>query len=71
MSSKRYAQVDKEYCVSCGTCTKACPLQEISVPDGISAVVELARCIGWPGRKGAHHERYCQFQLHRLRSVRP
>ena len=32
MSSKRYAQVDKEYCVSCGTCTKACPLQAISVP---------------------------------------
>ena len=46
MSSKRYAQVDKEYCVSCGTCTKVFPLQEISVPDGISAVVELARCIG-------------------------
>ena len=46
MSSKRCAQVDKEYCVSCGTCTKACPLQAISVPDGISAVVELARCIG-------------------------
>ena len=46
MSSKRYAQVDKEYCVSCGTCTKACPLQAISVPDGISAVVEPDRCIG-------------------------
>lgn len=46
MSSKRYAQVDKEYCVSCGTCIKACPLQAISVPDGISAVVELGRCIG-------------------------
>lgn len=46
MSSKRYAQVDKEYCVSCGTCTKVCSLQAISVPDGISAVVELARCIG-------------------------
>ena len=46
MSSKRYAQVDKEYCVSCGTCTKACPLQAISVHEGISAVVELARCIG-------------------------
>lgn len=46
MSSKRYAQVDKEYCVSCGTCIKACPLQAISVPDGISAVVELNRCIG-------------------------
>ena len=46
MSSKRYAQVDKEYCVSCGTCIKACPLQAISVPDGIIAVVELARCIG-------------------------
>lgn len=46
MSSKRYAQVDKEYCVSCGTCTKACPLQAISVPDGISAVVEPTRCIG-------------------------
>lgn len=26
--------------------SKACPLQAISVPDGISAVVELARCIG-------------------------
>ena len=37
MSSKRYAQVDKEYCVSCGTCTKACPLQAISVPDGMCA----------------------------------
>lgn len=46
MSSKRYAQVDKEYCVSCGTCIKACPLQAISVPDGISAFVELGRCIG-------------------------
>ena len=46
MSSKRYAQVDKEYCVSCGSCIKACPLQAISVPDGISAVVELGRCIG-------------------------
>lgn len=46
MSSKRYAQVDKEYCVSCGTCIKACPLQAISVPDGISAVVEMGRCIG-------------------------
>lgn len=46
MSSKCYAQVDKEYCVSCGTCIKACPLQAISVPDGISAVVELGRCIG-------------------------
>lgn len=46
MSSKRYAQVDKEYCVACGTCTKACPRQAISVPDGISAVVELTRCIG-------------------------
>lgn len=46
MSSKRYAQVDKEYCVSCDTCIKACPLQAISVPDGISAVVELGRCIG-------------------------
>ena len=46
MSSKRYAQVDKDYCVSCGTCIKACPLQAISVPDGISAVVELGRCIG-------------------------
>ncbi len=45
MSSKRYAQVDK-ICVSCGTCTGRCPLQAISVPDGISAVVELARCIG-------------------------
>ena len=46
MSSKRYAQVDKEYCVSCGTCTKACPLQAMTHFDGISAVVELARCIG-------------------------
>ena len=46
MSSKRYAQVDKEYCVSCGTWIKAWPLQAISVPDGISAFVDLDRCIG-------------------------
>ena len=31
---------------------------------------DTPRGIRWPGRKGAHHERYCQFQLHRLRSVR-
>jgi Fe-S-cluster-containing hydrogenase component 2 len=48
MSSKRYAQVDKEYCVSCGTCTKACPLQAISVPDGISAVVAASAAVCAP-----------------------
>ena len=31
---------------------------------------DTPRGIRWLGRKGAHHERYCQFQLHRLRSVR-
>ena len=24
---------------------------------------DTPRGIRWPGRKGAHHERYCQFQL--------
>lgn len=46
MSNKRYAQVDKEYCVACGTCVKVCPRQAISVPDGIRAVVNPDRCIG-------------------------
>lgn len=46
MGNKRYTQVDKEYCVACGTCVKVCPRQAISVPDGISAVVNPDRCIG-------------------------
>ena len=28
---KRKAVVDKEYCVACGTCVKACPLKIINI----------------------------------------
>ena len=46
MPSKRYARVDRDYCVACGCCVKVCPLQAISVVKGIWARVDTKRCVG-------------------------
>ena len=45
MASKRYAQVG-DFCVSCGSCVKVCPLEAISIWKGVVAVVDPARCVG-------------------------
>lgn len=46
MKSKRYAQVNKDRCVSCGACTKECPREAVTVWKGCYALVDQERCIG-------------------------
>ena len=45
MASKRFAQVG-EYCVSCGSCIKVCPMSSISVWKGVVAQIDKDVCIG-------------------------
>ncbi len=40
------AAVEKKACVSCGVCTKVCPMKAISVYKGCYAVVDVSLCIG-------------------------
>lgn len=44
--AKRKAIVNIRECVACGCCTKVCPRNAISVPQGIHAVVDRERCVG-------------------------
>lgn len=46
MPSKNFAQVDRNFCVACGSCVKVCPKGAISVWRGVTATVETSRCIG-------------------------
>ena len=41
---KRKAVVDKEYCVACGTCVKACPLKIINIEQGVFAKINSDKC---------------------------
>lgn len=43
---KKKAYVNKYYCVGCGTCVKVCPLNTITVPNGITAKVDFDKCVG-------------------------
>lgn len=43
---KKKAIVDKEYCVSCGSCVKVCPLQIITIEQGVFAKINLEKCVG-------------------------
>lgn len=45
MASKRYARVD-EYCVSCGSCLKVCPMGAVSIWKGVTARIDQMLCIG-------------------------
>ncbi|MGE4549307.1 MAG: ATP-binding protein [Intestinibacillus sp.] len=45
MKSKKMALVSKD-CVACGSCVKVCPRDAISVPWGVSAIVDPAKCVG-------------------------
>ena len=44
--ARRLAVIDRERCVACGACAKACPKLALSVPRGICAAVETALCVG-------------------------
>lgn len=46
MKSKRYAQADKDRCVSCGACVKVCPRDAILIWKGCYAVIDPELCVG-------------------------
>lgn len=46
MKSKKYAGVNTEKCVSCGTCVKVCPRKAVYVWKGCYAVVDTEKCVG-------------------------
>ncbi len=46
MASKRFAQVDRTRCVSCGACAKECPKGAVQIWRGCWAVVNPERCVG-------------------------
>lgn len=43
---KKLAIVDKNICVACGACRKACPKGAISIFRGCYAVVDETKCVG-------------------------
>ena len=43
---RKKAVVDKQLCVACGSCIKACPRDALTVPKGIHAEVSLQQCVG-------------------------
>lgn len=43
---KKKAIVDKEYCVACGGCVKVCPLQIITIEQGVFANINFEKCVG-------------------------
>lgn len=46
MKLKKYAEVNKESCASCGACTIECPRIAISIWKGCYAVVDTDMCVG-------------------------
>ena len=43
---KRFADVNKNFCVSCGACVKECPREAINIFRGCYAVVDKNLCVG-------------------------
>lgn len=46
MAPKRYAAVERDVCVACGTCAAVCPKGAAAVPDGRWAAIDITRCVG-------------------------
>ncbi|MBR1486482.1 MAG: 4Fe-4S binding protein [Synergistaceae bacterium] len=44
---KRFAEVNKKICVSCGACAKECPRGAIEIWRGCYAVVNKDLCVGY------------------------
>lgn len=45
MGKKKWAEPDKNICVACGACAKACPREAISIYKGCFAIVS-EKCVG-------------------------
>jgi ferredoxin len=43
---RRKANVDRKYCVACGSCMKECPFGAINVINGVYAEVNKDKCVG-------------------------
>lgn len=43
---KKKAVVDRNICVACGACAKACPKEIISIWKGCYAVADEGKCVG-------------------------
>lgn len=43
--TKKIATISPQ-CVACGCCAKVCPISAITIPHGISAVVDSSKCVG-------------------------
>lgn len=43
---RKYASVDKESCVACGSCLEVCRKYAISIIDGCFAEVDIKKCVG-------------------------
>ncbi|MEG1141899.1 MAG: 4Fe-4S binding protein [Clostridia bacterium] len=43
---KKKAILDSNQCVACGTCVKVCPLNLISIEQGVFAKINTDRCVG-------------------------
>ena len=46
MKSKKYAIVDKKYCVACGACMAECPRNAINIWKGCYAKIDESQCVG-------------------------
>lgn len=46
MKIRKKAIIDTNYCVACGTCVKECPLNLITIEQGVFAKVDLDKCVG-------------------------
>ena len=43
---KKLAVADKQICVACGVCMKACPKEAISIYRGCYAMADEGKCVG-------------------------
>ena len=46
VKKKRKAVVDRDSCVACGCCVKACPMGAVQIFKGIVAQIDFAKCVG-------------------------